>query len=130
MRQPQSRFDLPDDEPLDPAVERVRQKMQRVQIVSLSIMMLGFVAVLAAISYRIWFQPQEPTAAAQQAGGALLPSGETQEFAVELPAGARIVETHLDGPNVLVRLRTDEGEALWTIHQPTGDIVSKITFAR
>ncbi|MEM1317529.1 MAG: hypothetical protein AAGF29_04630, partial [Pseudomonadota bacterium] len=42
-----------DEEPLDPKVEAVRQKLVRLLLVSGGIMLLGFLAVFAAIVYKI-----------------------------------------------------------------------------
>ncbi|MEO0637518.1 MAG: fimbrial protein [Pseudomonadota bacterium] len=120
MTQDRNRFDLPDDEPLDPAVERVRQKMQRVQLVSLSIMMLGFVAVLAAISYRIWFQEPDSSTTATAVPGS------TVEASLAVPDGARIVETSLSGDRILIRLANGNGTALWVVDAISGQVISKI----
>ncbi|UOM37017.1 hypothetical protein [Acuticoccus sp. I52.16.1] len=42
-----------EEEPLDPAVERVRRKLVRLLLVSSSVMLLGFAAVAIAVFYRI-----------------------------------------------------------------------------
>ena len=42
-----------DEQPLDPAMERVRRKMIRLLAVSIGIMVIGLMAVLAAIVYKI-----------------------------------------------------------------------------
>lgn len=41
------------EEPLDPAVERVRRKLVRLLMVSSGVMVLGFAAVVAAVVYRV-----------------------------------------------------------------------------
>ena len=53
-----------EEEPLDPAVEAVRVKMVRLLAVSGGIMMLGLMAVLLAIVYKV-NQDVEPKAAAK-----------------------------------------------------------------
>ncbi|MEL6436301.1 MAG: DUF6476 family protein [Pseudomonadota bacterium] len=42
-----------EEKPLDPAVERVRAKMMRLLVVSMTIMFISIFAVLAAVVYRI-----------------------------------------------------------------------------
>ncbi|WP_075219769.1 hypothetical protein [Acuticoccus yangtzensis] len=45
--------EVEEEEPLDPAVERVRRKLVRLLLVSSGIMVLGFAAVAIAVFYRI-----------------------------------------------------------------------------
>ena len=42
-----------DEKPLDPAMENVRKKMVRLLAISLGVMMVGLMAVLGAIVYKI-----------------------------------------------------------------------------
>lgn len=65
----------PDEEPLDPAVERVRRKLTRLLVVSTAIMGLGFASVALAVFYRL-AQPSDdgaedgpPAAEAQEGAG-------------------------------------------------------------
>ncbi|GGA96116.1 hypothetical protein GCM10011491_25610 [Brucella endophytica] len=51
----------PAEPPLDPAMEKVRRKMMRLLAVSIGIMLVGLMAVLAAVVYKI-NQPSEPEA--------------------------------------------------------------------
>ncbi|WMS44748.1 hypothetical protein RDV64_10350 [Acuticoccus sp. MNP-M23] len=52
-----------DEGELDPAMERVRRKLVRLLIVSSSIMILGFAAVVAGIFYRVSEMDSGPAAA-------------------------------------------------------------------
>ena len=99
--------DLPDDEaPLDPATERLRRKMVRLLAVAIGTMLIGVMAVLGAVVYKI--NQARPVAAA----GA--------PIALALPAGSHIEEISLDGGQALLRLggstiediALDGGEAL------------------
>jgi len=45
--------DTDEEQPLDPAMERVRRKMVRLMVISIGIMMVGLMAVLGAIVYKI-----------------------------------------------------------------------------
>ena len=50
-----------DDAPLDPAVERVRRKVMRLMGISVAIMMVGLMAVIGAIFYKISSSGSEKT---------------------------------------------------------------------
>ena len=54
-----------EEQPLDPAMERVRRKMIRLLAVSIGIMVIGLMAVLAAIVYKINQPVQEVATAAR-----------------------------------------------------------------
>lgn len=45
--------DIDEEAPLDPAVERVRRKLTALMLVSMGIFGLGFVALIAAIGWRV-----------------------------------------------------------------------------
>ena len=49
------------DEPLDPAVERVRQKVSRLIAVSIGTLLVGVFAILGAVLYRSNAEPSTPT---------------------------------------------------------------------
>lgn len=89
-----------EDAPLDPAAERLRRKLTWLLAGSLGVMILGLIAVFAAIVYRL---NVEPTVAATPQG--TLP----EPVAVPIPAGARVVFTGLDGNRLLVRLALPDG---------------------
>ena len=117
MNDPETRRETrPDDSaeaPLDPATERVRRKMVRLLAVSVGIMLVGGMAVLAAVVYRV----NEPREAA-------LAEGASVPFA--LPLGARIAETSLDGDAVMVRVETDGGDGeVLVFDRATGSILSR-----
>jgi hypothetical protein len=92
--------DGPDDKPLDPAVEAVRQRLARLLMVSIGIMMIGLLAVLGAIVYRINDRAPLVQADAQ----------------ISLPQGALIVGEALDGERILLRLRNADGSQSIVIH--------------
>lgn len=66
------------EEPLDPAFEKVRRKMVRLLAVSIGTMMIGVLAVLAAVVWRI----NETTT--------------TRAYAIALPAGAVVQHMVMD----------------------------------
>lgn len=99
--------------PLDPATERVRRKMVRLLAVSVGIMLIGVMAVLAAVVYRT----TETTQSALEAGASVT---------IRLPAGAEILETSLDGDRFLIRISTGEGpQELLVVERETGTIASR-----
>ncbi|MEX0343474.1 MAG: fimbrial protein [Rhizobiaceae bacterium] len=75
-----------EDKPLDPAVERVRRKMMRLMAISIGIMMIGLMAVLFAIVYKISARDE-----------AAAPAGDTFETVIAIPPGAKIVSQSLSG---------------------------------
>jgi|SRR5690606_682437 len=87
------------EEPLDPAMERVRRKMVLLQLVSGGIMFVCFMAVLAAIVYKVSQRPDTPPAAA--AGGLSVPSDQPLTSAVSLPAGFEVRSVSLSGSQML-----------------------------
>jgi hypothetical protein len=64
-------------------------------------MLLGLIAVFAAIVYRLGDEPAAPPPGAD--GPASVP------VAVPVPAGARVVFTGLDGNRLLIRLALPDG---------------------
>lgn len=86
------------EEPLDPAMERVRRKMVLLQLVSGGIMFVCFMAVLAAIVYKVSQRPDTPPAAA---GSLSVPSDQPLTSAVSLPAGFEVRSVSLSGSQML-----------------------------
>ena len=75
-----------EEKPLDPVMENVRRKMIRLQLVSGGIMLLMFMAVLAAIVYKITTRDGKPQAASVTSGGAV-PSDAPVKATAALPDG-------------------------------------------
>ncbi len=96
-----------DDEeeaPLDPAMARVRKKMIRLLVISMSIMMIGLLSVFGAIIYKIGSNGKEEETST--AGSEIVPGVKSS---LELPAGATIRSMSLDGLNVLLQLELPDG---------------------
>lgn len=82
------------DDPLDPAVERVRRKLVRFMAINLGLLFLAVMAVVLALVYRASQTPPEEEIAA---------SGPFAEQAqIVLPAGARILGHTLDGNRMMI----------------------------
>lgn len=96
-----------DDKPLDPEVEAVRRRLARLLMVSIGIMIIGLMAVLAAIVYKMSSggdAPQPPATAT--ASGMLNPA---TDLVLRLPAGARIVSHSLSGPYLTAQVELSGG---------------------
>ena len=105
-----------EDEPLDPTLERVRRKMLRLMTIAIGIMMIGLMAVLFAIVYKI-SSPSKPN------------TGETLE--IDLQGGAEILSTTLSGERILVDTRLPDGSReLILIDADSGKIVSRIAMGK
>ena len=80
-------LDEPEQEkPLDPAMERVRQKLARLMVVSIGIMLVGLMTVLGAVVYR--------------ASGSGAPAT-VANAAIDLPDDFEIVDTAVSAETIL-----------------------------
>jgi hypothetical protein len=116
--------DLDEEEsPLDPAAERLRRKLARLLLVSGAIMVLGFIAVFAAIVYRLGgFAQGGPDAAEAPPGAAPF------EASLPMPAGARLMSADLDGNRVLLTVQAADGAvSLLLLELPSGRIIGRYT---
>ena len=87
------------EEPLDPAMEKVRRKMVLLQLISGGVMFVCFMAVIAAIVYKVSQRPDAP--AAVTAGGLTVPSDQPITSAVSLPVGFEVRSVSLSGSQML-----------------------------
>ncbi|MBB3611345.1 hypothetical protein [Rhizobium sp. BK602] len=90
----------PDDQeekPLDPALENVRRKMVRLQIVSVAIMVVSLMAVFGAVVYKTMRIPAKPVASATSN----VPSDAPVAVSAALPQGFTVQSTALSGSQVL-----------------------------
>ncbi|MBB3589802.1 hypothetical protein FHX08_000146 [Rhizobium sp. BK529] len=98
-----TKFELADDEleekPLDPAMENVRRKMIRLQIVSGAIMFVSLMAVFGAVVYKV--TRPEPSQATTSAGSFGVPSDAPVSSTASLPLGFKIEQTSLSGGQIL-----------------------------
>lgn len=90
-----------EDKPLDPVMENVRRKMMRLQLVSGGIMLLMFMAVLAAIVYKINTRDGKPEAAATTSGGLAVPSDAPVKATATLPDGFAVSAVSQSGGQIL-----------------------------
>ncbi|OLP53636.1 hypothetical protein BJF92_05645 [Rhizobium rhizosphaerae] len=103
----QQEQDEQEDKPLDPAMESVRRKMMRLQLVSGGIMMVMFMAVLGAIVYKVTRPPAG--APVENLDAAAIPAGVPVEAVAALPAGFAIDQVALSGRQILFYGRDGAG---------------------
>ncbi len=98
-----TKFEPADDEqeekPLDPAMESVRRKMVRLQIVSGAIMFVSLMAVFGAVVYKV--TRTEPSQTTASAGSSDVPSDAPVNSTASLPLGFKIEQTSLSGGQIL-----------------------------
>lgn len=113
------------DEPLDPALEKVRRKMIRLLAVSIAVLMVGLIAVLSAVVYRAKHGDEAtaggvPTVAAETT--LAVPSGarvasvtglgrDRAILVVELPGGAQelvVIDAASGAPVTRIRLQPSQ----------------------
>ena len=85
-----------DEKPLDPALENVRRKMVRLQIVSVAIMVVSLMAVFGAVVYKT----MRPAPKAQTAASNI-PSDAPVAATAALPQGFSVQSVALSGSQVL-----------------------------
>jgi len=90
--------DKPEEKPLDPAMENVRRKMVRLQLVSAGVMLIMLMAVLGAIVYKLT-STSEGTEASHTAVG--IPAEAPVNAIAALPAGFSVSDVALSGSQVL-----------------------------
>jgi putative copper export protein len=119
----------PDDQeekPLDPAMESVRRKMVRLQIVSGAIMFVSLMAVFGAVVYKTMRAPAGEPAAVLTSSG--VPSGAPVSATAALPSGFVIQSTSLSGDQIMFFGATADGVMKALVFDiKVGHIVADIT---
>jgi hypothetical protein len=93
------------DEPLDPAVEKVRAKLMRFVVINLGILFLALMAVVGALVYRA--VSTEPFAEeALSTGLPLPPEGSTITGQIALPTGTNVLSQSLAGGRLTLLIET------------------------
>ena len=104
--------------PLDPAAERLRRKLVRLLLGSGLIMMLGLIAVFAAIVYKTGLLGSDPVRRTPTAQA-------TAEATIRVPPGARLVSADLDAAQALLTLDSAEGTTLLLVDLASGTVVGR-----
>ncbi len=112
-----------EEKPLDPATERVRRKMVRLMVISIGIMMIGLMAVFGAIVYKFTNLGGKSSDDSAVSSNNL----DTFETAIDIPEGATIVSTALDGTRVSLTLSYSDGkQEIWFYDIATDRMLGKI----
>lgn len=113
------------DEPLDPAVERVRKKLMRLMIISISITIILILFVLAGVIYKII----TPETASKQTKPLAL-QGENLPFAhhtLLLPPKAQIISQSLSDHHIALRVLMPNGQTHFMIYNyRTGALIANL----
>ncbi|MCP4317919.1 MAG: hypothetical protein GY789_18330 [Hyphomicrobiales bacterium] len=118
-------LDQDEEKPLDPEMEKVRRKMVRLLVVSIGIMILGVMAVLAGVVYKVIGPEDEPQAALSDT--ITVPSGAPLQLTASLPAGFSVEQVALDGARILFYGRSASGiNSAVIMDVSTGNIVAEI----
>lgn len=118
MTQP---FDDNDKEPpLDAAQLRLQAKLKRMLLWSSGIMLLGLVAVFAAIFYRVYRGESKPAIAFDRPIVQSLP----------MPEGGRVIESRLDGNRLVVTLETAKGATVLVLDLETMQAIRRLELER
>lgn len=97
---------IKDDEPLDPKVEAIRQKMVRLLMVSGGIMMVGLVTVLIAIVYKL-NQDSADTMVASPLQAGQIQAGPT--LLLKIPEGSTVTSSNVNPQGLLLTLTDRNG---------------------
>ncbi len=116
-----------EEEPLDPRLEAVAQKMRRLSLVSSGIMFLGVFAVLGVILYRSLSDPSSDGQVS--AYPANLTADEVRTVVVESVPGAVVDGISVDNRSLFVSARGEDGPVILEIDRATWQIVSTVRFA-
>lgn len=116
------------EEPLDPAMERIRRKMVLLQLVSGGILFVCFMAVLAAVVYKVSQRPDAPVQSAST-GSFSVPAGQPLAATVELPAGFSVQSVSLSGSQILFYGLLDGDRKAFVFDLAAGRIVADVTVA-
>ncbi len=127
-----------EDAPLDPAVEKVRRKVMRLMGISIAIMMVGLMAVIGAIFYKISNSGGKKTTNEAEGNGkvVMLPSGEIRNIDakgadiaanIDLPDGSTVVKVDFDNGRILLMIRLEGGNhSLWVYDLAANRVFAKI----
>ena len=118
--------EIEDEKPLDPALEKVRRKMIRLQIVSGFVMFVSLMAVFGAVVYKVVSKGNDaPAATASQTSP--VPSDNPLNLLAALPAGFTVVSTSLSGSQILFYGKAADGGArAYVFDLTTGRIVATV----
>jgi hypothetical protein len=113
------------EKPLDPAVVRVQQRLQRMMLWSRGIMLIGFAALFAVIFYKFWWSRQTAPADAL----AVSP-GQSAIATLPMPDGGHITESHAEGNRLVVTIDAPAISSVLIIDLETLQTLRRIDFKK
>ncbi|MBB6507337.1 hypothetical protein F4695_000656 [Rhizobium soli] len=117
------------EEPLDPAMERIRRKMVLLQLVSGGILFVCFMAVLAAIVYKISQRPADGPATVATSGSFTVPSDQPLKATAALPTGFAIDNVSMSGSQLVFLGQLNGSRKVFVFDIVLGRIVADVTIA-
>ncbi|KQQ36420.1 hypothetical protein ASG19_08255 [Rhizobium sp. Leaf306] len=117
------------EEPLDPAMERIRRKMVLLQLVSGGILFVCFMAVLAAIVYKISQRPADGPATVATSGSFTVPSDQPLKATAALPTGFQIDNVSMSGSQLVFLGQLNGSRKVFVFDIVLGRIVADVTIA-
>jgi predicted nucleic acid-binding Zn ribbon protein len=111
MTQPQADFDK--DEPLSPEAEAVMAKARRRAAISMLVMLIGFMAIVLVVVYRL----------------VTMGSDVSERYGLQsiaLPAGAQVIAAQAQDGLLTVTYATDDTQAIRIFDGTTGEMVQEI----
>jgi hypothetical protein len=94
------------EKPLDPAAEKVRQKLIRFMIVNLSLLFIALMVVIGALVYKA---RNAPVAGLPSTGDVQVPAGAPLSGDIVLPVGAKVVSQSLSGNRLSIDAELADG---------------------
>ncbi|RWX78921.1 hypothetical protein EPK99_10110 [Neorhizobium lilium] len=114
------------EQPLDPAMERIRRKMVLLQLVSGGILFVCFMAVLAAVVYKVAQRPAQPPATVAS-GSFAVPADHPLAATAALPGGFNIQDVSLSGSQLVFYGLLDGDQKVFIFDLTVGRIVADVT---
>jgi len=115
-----------DEAPLDPAFEKVRRKMVRLLIISSSVIIVGLMAVVFSIVYRVNKLPPETPAVAATPAVHVDPVPAAQQT-ITLPEAFVVESSSISGNRILIFGADPDGRQRMFVHDiGTGKRVTEI----
>ncbi|WP_409361043.1 hypothetical protein ACRPOS_006965 [Bartonella heixiaziensis] len=117
---------LSEDQPLDPAIERVRKKLMRLMMISIVITLISILVVLFLIVYKI-----TATGSAQKQTAPLSSHNKNPEVAhhtLSLPEKTQILSQSLSEHNIVLKILTPDGHTKFMVYNyHTGALIAVLS---
>ncbi len=117
---------LPQDLPLDPAVERVRKKLMGLMIISVLITLFLILTVLFLIVYKVIATGSAPKQT--ELSSSLSKNPHVIHYTLSLPEKTQILSQSLSEHNIVLKILTPDGQTKFMIYNyHTGALVSVLS---